>query len=339
MAMPRQVAAGAAEADQALKAFLSAGTPESLAPSTPPPANEPAAAPAAPAAAAPPAPAPAPQVTPTNDSAELQRLGQQLSSLQGMFSSQQNALNAALEEANRLRREAAAAAAAPAAAAPAPLRLLTEDEEKEYGPAFLDVVRRAVREDIMPIIQPLLGRLERLESGVTAANRTATHAAQAVAMSAEEKFWADVNRLVPNYDAINVDQRFLNWLQERPRYSKNTKHELLIQAAEGLDAEQVASFYTDFVSAAGVAPTPAPTAVQAPTPTAPAADPAADLIAPSAASAPGTPTPDQIRGQIWTMADVDELYRRQSKGLITAADFAMLETDMKNAVAEGRFRG
>lgn len=334
MAIPKQVSEGAAEADVALRAFL-AVAPPAPAPTDPPaPTNE--VVPPAPAPQPAPAPAPQPVVVPTDHSAELATLRQQLSSLQGMFSSTQQQLAAARADLETLRAQPAPA---PAPAAPQAQRLLTEAEIAEYGEPFIDVVRRAVREDIMPIIQPLLGRVESLERGVSATRNEVQTVARTVAETEEDKFWKAVGEAVPNYDAINVDPRFIAWLQQPARYSKNTKHELLIQAATSLDASTVASFYNDWASEAGIAPTPTPAPVPTPTPApAPAVDPAASLIAPSA-SAPGTPDPSAVAGQIWTQRDVDELYRRQLKGMISKEDFDRLEADLIAATYEGRVRG
>lgn len=327
MAIPKQVVTGAAEADDALRSFLSAATPQPA--DTPPPAPPAPPTPAPVAQDTPPAP-PQPSVVPTNVEAELARLQGQFSTLQGMFANNQRELAAARDE---LR-----ARPATPAEPPKPQRLLSDEEVKEYGEGFLDVVRRTVREDLMPIIQPLLSRVEQLERGVSAAKDSLRNVTETVQLSAEDKFWGTVNQLVPKYDAINVDPRFMQWLQQKAPYSKNTKHELLISAAQNLDAETVATFYNDFeANLTGGTPSPTPAPVPSPTPAPSAADPAAGLIAPSA-SAPAQPVPGE-QGQLWTQADVDELYRRQRKGTISMVDFERLEQDLIRATYEGRVRG
>ncbi len=317
MAVPNRVNEELRAAEEALAQFVQQPPTPAPQPAEPPVAEVP------PPAPVPPAPAPQPTATPTSEAAELARLRAQMSSLQGMFQSTQAELR---------RMQEAAARPAPVVVPPeAPPALLTEDERKEYGDGFLSVVVRAASEKFEPMLRDMLRRIEKIELGVTAAKATAASAAEQVAQTTEEKFFDRVTALVPDWETVNTSPEFVSWLQGKAPYSKNTKQELLNEAADALDAERVAQFFTDYKASRA----PAPAASTAPA--APPVNPAEALISPSTSPSPA-PNPS-AQGQIWTEADVAELYRRQQKKQISPADFTRLEADMLRAVAEGRFRG
>lgn len=348
------IRADGAAADLALKELLTP-PPAAAAPAAAPAANdippaapaEPvAAAPAAPAPAAPaPTPAPAPSVTPVDPNAVAQ-MQQRLSSLEGMFNrtvadlTTEKARTATLE---RIVAQRAQLPTAPAAPAP-PQPLITAEDRKEFGEDFIDLCTRVARQQFEPLVQSLVARVARLEQGVQTTQRTVAQVTERVEETAQDKFFGKMFQLVPDWESLNVDKIFLDWLQKPDIYTGTVKQELLQQALAKWDAERVAAFFTAFKNESGTATPATPPAQSAPAPApAPAAPPQPapvdprQFISPSSA-APASVSPNPPGGKIWSTADVNGLYDGLMKGKISREDFNVQEAALMQAVREGRLR-
>lgn len=343
MAIPQRVRDAGAEADQMLQQ-LAAAPPAAPAPE-PAPAPAPPAPPAPsspdapPAAANPPvtpAPAPAPSAQPTNPETELQRLHQQLQSEQG-----RRAANEAetLELRGRLQQVTEQLAAmqranpAPAAPAPAPVNLITDQDKADFGEDMIDFVGRVVKQAYGATIDGLLRRIGTLEGQLRQVGQQAQTAQQSSEEIAAQRYFQRLDELVPNWQAINDDPAFVDWLKNRDTFSRKTRHELLKSAHAEADAETVAAFFNAYLREKGTpaaAPAPAPT----PVPPAPSVDPAT-LVAPTPSNAPA-PSVNPRNGKIWTQAEIEQVYDDRIKKRITPEKFAEQEAEIQRALLEGR---
>lgn len=67
----------------------------------------------------------------------------------------------------------------------------------------------------------------------------------------EKQYLATLTALVPNWQEINTDPEFLDWLKERDELSGYTRHELMLMAHEKRDAYRVAQFFKRFLAETG----------------------------------------------------------------------------------------
>lgn len=72
------------------------------------------------------------------------------------------------------------------------------------------------------------------------------------AASAEEKFVNDLNRLVPDWIAINKDSRFVDWLNQEDNLSGYSRYQLAMSHQNNLNASRVAAFYNEFKKEFGI---------------------------------------------------------------------------------------
>lgn len=141
-------------------------------------------------------------------------------------------IKALLEKANE---------AEPAAQGP----VFTDAEVKEYGQDFLDMVVRVAgsmnagksQDDIAQELQELKGTLNTI---VTTQHQTA-----------EERFYADLERMVPDWEQINESEEFKAWLKEKMPLTSSERQRFLETAHKRLDVDTVASFFTTFKSESG----------------------------------------------------------------------------------------
>ena len=59
-------------------------------------------------------------------------------------------------------------------------------------------------------------------------------------------FESQLTALVPDWQELNVDPEFINWLQQKAPFSTKTLHELMLEAFNQGDAQAVAQFFIEY---------------------------------------------------------------------------------------------
>lgn len=214
-----------------------------------PPAPEPAPAPAEPT----PAPAPAPAAE--TDWAHKYK------TLQGVFTAEQGRWNAekkVLE--TRLAALEQAAKPAPPAAAPAPqqpAKLVTDKDVETYGPELMDVIKRQATEMAHEIVAQ---KMAELKPQLDQTREQVSNVSAQVYKTHEERFYGELSKEVPDWEQVNTDQRWLDWLAEVDELSGVPRQAYLDNASGQLDHKRVAKLFTTFKDKAGLNPPATPPA-------------------------------------------------------------------------------
>lgn len=322
--VPARVAADADNAMNSLREMAAVAQP----PAEPTPPAEPA-----PAANDPPPPAPpAPAATPVDVTAELQRMNRTIESLTGRLSAsdQRNA---------QLLRELEQSRTAPPAPPAPPPSLITSQDVEDYGQPMIDLIMRALRQEHGPKLEQLATRVAGLEGRIGKLGENVTATTEQVQQRAWNGYLAELTRRVPAWETINNEDGFLDWLEKVDTFSGQKRIVLLQNAHNAMDVSRVAEFFAAYKPDSVVAPA-APAATTPPAQPAPPAAPA-PIVDPATLAAPSTqapaPAPSQPpTGRLWKQSEVDTLYERKNKGLITPSEFERQEREYLSALAEGR---
>lgn len=220
--------------------------------------------------------------------------------------------------------------AAPPARTPDPReRLISPEEENDYGRELLDVVGRKAKEEVLPEVTELRKYIKTLEQRLENVDTT-------VRQTGKSGFYSALDGAVAEWRNLNEDERFLDWLQLPDPYSGVIRQELLNSAVERLDAPRAARFFKGFLAeeAALVPQIPSPP----PTPR-PAVD-LKDLAAPGRAKTAATTTPLPAEKPIYTSAQISKFYADVAAGRYRGRDAEKerLERDIFEATREGRIR-
>ena len=343
MALPKQVARQAAEADRIVRNLNGANeaplppetstdiAPQQAAPQAPPP---PVAPPAPPQAQTPPPAPPAPPVQQTNEWETryhtLQgKYNAEVPALQGQLQNAMTAMGNMGRELDALKDRVARAAAAPP---PQPPRQVTENDVQTWGADMLDVIGRRASEEAQRLLQPLLAENTQLKEVVSRLEGTTVQVQQTQQQNREQMFWTRMVELVPNWEGMNSDPGFLAWLAQYDPMIGNTRKFMLDQAQQQLNADRAAAFFKGYAS---TLPPP------------PHVDPQRELArqaSPNRNAGGGgqgyQPPANNQTVEIWSSQEVTDFYTDVSRGKYRSnpAEYQRMNEAITNAVAEGRVR-
>ncbi len=210
-------------------------------------------------------------------------------------------------------------------------KLVTEDEERDYGSDFLQVVGKRAKEEFAPEFDQLADRLRNLEGRLDGVG-------QVIEKTQVNDIYGTLRNAVPNWRDINRSAEFKQWLQYPDPYSGRRRHDMLTEAFSGHDSGRVVRFFQGFLTEA----TGSPSTPQASTPSAPPSNGSGrptleDFAAPGRArSAPqGNLPPDK---PMYTAAWIAQFTQDKLRGVYRGreADANAIEADIWQAQHEGR---
>jgi len=192
-----------------------------------------------------------------------------------------------------------------------PVELLVKPEEiEQYGEGLIDVARRVAREELASKD----AQIAKLRSEIDSVKSVQSHVVQ-------DNFFKSLTEMVPDWEALNADANFLNWLDGVDDLTGETRQALLGKAENQRDPVRAAKFFNMYkkTSQSWAAQSNASMEQQ---------------IVPPTNQAPSTPQAKKI----WTRAEITIFYDRVRRGTISDADASAIEADIASASFEGRIR-
>lgn len=249
MALPQQVQAEL-EAAERLEQQLAQGSEAPAGQQSPP--EDPKPAPAAPAEGQP-VVQPEPQPAPQDDWKRRYQI------LQGKYDAEVPQLHQTVKQLTEsLRHTQELIARQQSQTPPEPKKresLVTPKDEETFGADLVDLARRVTREESRVVLERLES-LEQLVRDMRPSVDKVGQVAKEVAMSRQEMFNADLLRLVPDWQTVNVDEKWLAWLAEYDPMAGAIRQAALDAAAGSLDAKRVAAIFNAFKAQNPPAPNP-----------------------------------------------------------------------------------
>lgn len=210
-------------------------------------------------------------------------------------------------------------------------RLVTPDEEADYGTELLTVVGKKAREELSPEVQQLKNQISRLEARLGDVSQVAT-------VSAREKLHETLTQEVPTWKELNVNPEFLAWLALPDAYSGAIRSEMLKDAYGRNDSARVVAFFKGFLAEeAAVAPQGSSTGQGAQT-TAP--KPSLETYAAPGRAKTAAATQSPPEKPTITRAFISQHYADSAAGRYRGreADYQKTEALIQAAMREGRIQ-
>lgn len=316
MALPRQVEAQLRELEALEKQLTEAQNPAPADPA-PTPAEPPQDPQPAPAEPKPVEPTP----TPTEPVVAEEKWEQKYKTLKGMYDAEVPRLHADLRDlkaqVDNLRKASETKPVEPAKPKTAE-KLVTDADVEAFGSDLIEVQRKVAREvaaEFRDELDAMRAENEKLREQLTS---TGTQVSEA---SFEQRLY----RMVPDFEAVNADPKWIAWLNEVDPLLRAPRSSVAQQAFNRGDAEGVAHYVALFK--------------QNSKPVEPTADKTDELerqIQPNR-SAVSTP-PTSQKGKVYTNADIEKMFRKATDlGIKGRSDEAKkLEAEIDAAFMEGR---
>lgn len=278
-------------------------------------------------------------VTPSSDDENNTTYAQRWRSLQGVYNATKRQLDESSSRIQNLEQLVAQLSNARVEASmPQAATHVTDQDRSSYGDDMVEFARRVSREEIAPLAQAikmLMGRLDQLQGVVPVVQNVAA----AQAKTAHELFYDALARRVPDWQTVNENTKFHEWLLSADPLSGQIRQTLLEDAHRALDVDRVVNIFAMGKQAIGVqAPAAAPSEAQAPAPQRAAkASQLEKQIAPGRAATGSTP-PQATEKKRWTRADITKFYADKQRGVYKGREqeAASLERDIFAAQNEGR---
>jgi hypothetical protein len=230
-------------------------------------------------------------------------------------------LAASQETIDELRREIATLKSQLAETSPAPIDLkkfFTPEQIEEYGESQCELLARTAmkagnqsKADIQAAVDEALKPIREREQ----------RQQQQRQEDAKSRFYAELAKLVPNYQAIDIDPLWLGWLNEEDPDSGIERNEILAKHARKGDAPRVAAMFNQFLKASGASPTPPKPSV---------------MPEGGAAGARGNGDAPSGNEPALTKSFIKDFYKRKALGKISEADVKRIEARIEAAIESGQ---
>lgn len=250
-------------------------------------------------------------------------------SLQGMYNSQLPQLqneNAQL----RAQIQTIAAQLAEAKKAPQPQespasKSVTDKDREAFGQDLIDLQERVARDAVAQARAEVRAELEQRDQKIAEMAAKMGQVSERQVANETDKFFNVLTAKLPDWEVVNADPAFIQWLGKVDRKSGIRLQAMLDDASQSGDVDRVVSIFEDF-KATLPAPAAAPQEQRRP------ADDLQRQVTPSKARATASPT--QV--QDWTGAEYTRVYDRRYEKEVGPAKAAEMRAEADRAVQEGR---
>ena len=202
--------------------------------------------------------------------------------------------------------------------------LITDEDKEAFGPDLIDLIERATEAKVATLKQSeaeLKSQLKELKGQLG-------NVSERQVMSDKDRFLVGLGQQVSDWESLNVNSGFLDWLQEVDPIYGIPRQAALTNAYDAGDIGRTASIFNAYKQT--ITPMSAPTAKSN----------QAELqrqVAPTRTRSGTTPT-DGVDQKIWTNADIEQFYTEWRRGHYDDVEAASMEKQIHAAAAEGRIR-
>ena len=207
---------------------------------------------------------------------------------------------------------------------PPDAKLVTDADIEAYGDDLVDMVRRAAREEFKSLSEAFSAKLDQRFGDVAA---KADRAEKQAVKSETDKFWDAIRSAHPDFDTVNVDPRWDEFLNSNVPGTRLTRRAIANDALDRFDAGVVVEQLAAFKDSIGVGKS-APPARAKPN--------LNSQVAPSS-SRSSTPQADGAQ-RIWTGKEYADALDHRNGQRMAREDYEALIAEAETALAEGRVR-
>lgn len=193
---------------------------------------------------------------------------------------------------------------------------------ENFGADLIEMVQRYAERVFQGMADQFGGKAAEMDSRLSALEQQVTGVATRTNTNLEQQFYATLNTLVPDWEQVNQDSRWLAWLAEVDSVYGAARQLALDDAHQRMDVQRVANVFKAFKAAH---PVKSPSSM-------------ANQVAPNGAAAASPAGP--VARPVLSTKFVEKYYNDFAKGRYAGreAEAAQIEAEINAAAAEGRIR-
>lgn len=201
--------------------------------------------------------------------------------------------------------------------------LITEQDKEAFGTDLIDLIERATESKVATLKTregELLNEIKDLKAQLG-------NVSERQVVSDQDRFVFTLGQKVPDWEQLNTDSGFLQWLSEVDPVYGMPRQYALTNAYNALDVDRVANIFNTYKASV----TPKPTETKA-KPT------LQSQVAPTRSRAASAPTATDANQKFWSQGEIEEFYSEWRRGYLDDEEAARMEKEIHAAIAEGRVR-
>ena len=213
--------------------------------------------------------------------------------------------------------------------------LVTDKDTEAFGSDLIDLIDRKAREVADALVDARVGTLEGENQKL---RDQLGGVSERQASNDREAYFAKLAAQVPDFEALNVDQGFMDWLADKDPLSGFPRQEYLNKAWAAFDAAHTATLFNAYKQLKAPA-SPAPVTPAPQDPVSQAKQQLQRQVAPNKSKLSADPT-SSTPTKVWTTQDIERFYADVRRGVYHGKEDlrVQVESEIDQAVAQGRVR-
>ena len=207
--------------------------------------------------------------------------------------------------------------------------LVTDKDVETFGSDLIDLQERVAKKTLAEARAEFKGIIDQQAEYIKQLEAKVGVVDQQVAASAQDRFYDALAKQVPDWEQVNGDQRFLEWLGEVDNMTGVARQAYLDDAANRMDLARVVAIFSAFKQSVAPAQQAQPQSQQAQS----RKQELERQVAPSKSKASA---PTETGKRIWTKAEFERAMDPRYTKHMSADEAAKLEAELDLAVVEGR---
>jgi hypothetical protein len=247
--------------------------------------------------------------------------------LQGKYDAEVPRLHAQMREMNTQIQQLIADNAVLKAQKPEPQQestkpLITEQDKEAFGSDLLDLIDRATEQKIAGFRD----RETQLQSEIAELKGKLGNVSERQVVSDKDRFLMQLGQHVADWEVLNTDPGFLNWLAEVDPVYGLPRQVALNNAYEAFDAARTATIFRQYKASV------APAQTQQTKPN------LQSQVAPTRSRTSPAPATNSAEKRNFTQNEITQFYEEWRRGYLDNDEAVRMEKEIHAAIAEGRIR-
>ena len=203
--------------------------------------------------------------------------------------------------------------------------LVTSNDEETFGSDLIDLQRRVTQDEIGKVTSRI-AHIERMLENISQLPKQVEQVAQQQAQTIEDRYWGSVNQAIPDWNQIDSDPRWIEWLSLTPPFAVKTYRELATEAIGAGQVQPVVELVKAWKDQAGIAQSQATQSNNK--------QELQRQVAPAKSNASNVPQGKKT----WTAADYEKAFDPRNSAEMSEAEIDALQAEAELAYQEGRIQ-